>query len=188
VVAFELQPHESSSETVLNELLSRWDYELQPHESSSETSRRPSRRSPDKHFNLTRVRLKPTGWLRVTSRTRYFNLTRVRLKPGDRRRTELSESLLQPHESSSETIGNPFGGDVPPQLQPHESSSETLGPVLRRDTFVSLQPHESSSETWWAYSQRCGSWNFNLTRVRLKRDDALSAHAACHTSTSREFV
>ena len=69
----ELQPHESSSETFGGDRLAISRGELQPHESSSETARQSSTARPTRSFNLTRVRLKrphvATGQLQIRAST-----------------------------------------------------------------------------------------------------------------------
>ena len=55
-------------------------------------------------FNLTRVRLKRHAGFLGRLQVLRFNLTRVRLKPGDKDPIRLDNNMLQPHESSSETL------------------------------------------------------------------------------------
>ena len=54
-----------------------------------------------------------------------FNLTRVRLKQQPEPPDQERSTVLQPHESSSETSTHRYIDYLHSQLQPHESSSET---------------------------------------------------------------
>jgi len=80
IAALSLQPHESSSETLIVVSISSESCSLQPHESSSETTQPVREYHRVEGFNLTRVRLKPFGSLLIITLHEGFNLTRVRLK------------------------------------------------------------------------------------------------------------
>jgi len=99
-----LQPHESSSETHPVLPQSSMCCRLQPHESSSETDCQPPRLLRPARFNLTRVRLKPLTYHQIPISGASFNLTRVRLKPLMTMPSYPGGMMLQPHESSSETL------------------------------------------------------------------------------------
>jgi len=160
---------------------------LQPHESSSETHTVESVDIAKQCFNLTRVRLKRVDTNRTRSTHEGFNLTRVRLKPvpvlyqeHEAGRFNLTRVRLKPERffaMLSEMV-----------LQPHESSSETLVAMTVFSDISLLQPHESSSETRRSPEPDRISQGFNLTRVRLKRCHDGPHDAGRRASTSREFV
>jgi len=70
-------------------------------------------------------------------------------------------------------------------LQPHESSSETISLRTSSASSSALQPHESSSETTTPVKPcRCRS-HFNLTRVRLKRATSRSSASSVDFNLTR---